>query len=82
MQEPAGINQRPLVAWQLAVNEFHRSLTTFESLQTTVSPRTTEELALMINPNQTILMNADGALNGWVTQCNERLKEKERTILQ
>jgi hypothetical protein len=82
LQVPPVERDRPLIAWQYAVNDFHRALTTFDSLQTTVQPRTLEELGLLINPTQDKFRDAVAKLNDWVLQCNMRIKEKEAGILK
>ena len=82
MQDPAVERERPLIAWQYAVNDFHRALTTFDSLQTTVQPRTLEELGLLIRPTQDKFRDAIAKLNDWIFQCNKRIKEKEVAILK
>ena len=78
LQDPPVERDRPLIAWQYAVNDFHRALTTFESLQMTVEPRTLEELGLLINPTQDKFRDAAARLNDWILQCNKRIKEKRR----
>jgi hypothetical protein len=82
MQDPPVERERALIAWQYAVNDFHRGLTTFDSLQTTVQPRTLEELGLLINPTQDKFRDAAAKLNDWILQCNKRIKQKELAILK
>jgi hypothetical protein len=82
MQDPPTERERPFVAWQYASNDFHRALSTFDSLQTTVQPRTLEELGLLINPTQDKFRDTVAKLNDWILQCNKRIKEQELAILK